>query len=459
MLQRESSALLIAILLASICSMIVACNDGAAPLHGSCRDCNVVLISIDTLRADHLGCYGYSRPTSPFLDSLAEQSLLFEKAFVPRGLTRPSVVSMLTSLYPAGSGVRNLTQLLSEEIPTIDSVLSAEGYQAASFLSGAIKGAADLHFPQRFDGEDEKNVRRAIGWLKKNRSKKLFMWLHLLAPHDDYAPPREYDLFTKADYSGDYDGTRKRLFQVAMRRIRLSEEDRQHILALYDGEILYADALVRRVFEALKRLELLERSIVIVVGDHGEDLYQHQYYFQHMYSIYDSSLHIPLIMKFPGAPVAGRIEQIVQSIDIAPTILDLVGLPAPAGFSGRSLLPLIEGTSQGEFGYALSELETKEGFGKIVSIRTDRWRYVDNPGDEIPIGLPHHHFYQIAREELYDLQVDPSETTNVVDSYPEVAAHLRERVRAAHGAQALGEAAGEVDDDTVDQLRALGYVP
>jgi arylsulfatase A-like enzyme len=445
--------------LASICLLIVACQQPAAPLPGSCRDCNVVLISIDTLRADHLGSYGYTRPTSPFLDSIAAQNILFEKAFVPRGLTRPSIASMLTSLYPVKSGVRNLQQLLSQEIPTIDSILSAHGYQAASFLSGAIEKAGDLHFAQPFDGEDEENVSRAIGWLEKNQSESMFMWLHLLAPHDDYAPPKQYDRFTQADYSGDYQGGRNQLLWVAKNKIKLSEEDHQHIVGLYDGEILYTDALLQRIFEALERLDLLERSIVIVVGDHGEDLYQHQYYFQHMYSIYDSSLHTPLIMKIPGAPKAMRIEQIVESIDIAPTILDLIGLPTPAAFNGRSLVPLIEGNSQEEFDYALSELPTREGFGKILSIRTDRWRYVDNPGDNRPTGFPHHHFYQIEKEELYDLQADPNELTNVVDRYPEVAARLQKQLRAAYGVQTEGKAAGAVDDDTVDRLRELGYVP
>jgi len=444
--------------LASIALMSTTCTEPAAPLAGTCRDCNIVLISIDTLRADHLSSYGYSRSTSPFLDALAEQGVLFERAFTPRGLTRPSVVSMLTSLYPAVSGVRNLHQRLSEDVPTIDSVLSGHGYETASFLSGALLRADDLHFARAFDGRDESNVKRTVAWLEENRDEKFFLWLHLLAPHDDYDPPREFDRFTRAEYSGAYDGTRDQLMQVAMEKIELSEEDQRHIAGLYDGEILYTDALVERVLGALKGLELLERSIVIVVADHGEDLYQHNHYFQHMYSTYDSSLRVPLFMKFPGAPVGRRVQEIVQNIDIAPTILDLVGLPVPAGFNGRSLLSLIEGTRQEGFDYALSELETDEGFGKIISIRTARWRYVDNPGNRNPVGLRNHSFYEIAREELYDLQSDPNEKTNVVDQHPDVAARLRERVRRLHSAHAPGEAGGEVDAETLDRLRALGYV-
>jgi arylsulfatase A-like enzyme len=419
----------------------------------------VVLISIDTLRADHLGSYGYSRPTSPFLDSLAQQGLLFKKAFVPRSLTRPSIVSMLTSMHPVRSGVRTLRQLLSEDMPTVDSVLSAHGYQTVSFLSGVLQDAEDLQFEQAFDGEDDENVSATIDWLEKNRSQKFFMWLHLMAPHDDYAPPKEFDRFTQADYAGKFDGTRRQLLDVATQKIKLEAEDHQHIVGLYDGEILYADALVRRVYETLERLELLERAIVIVVGDHGEDLYQHNFYFQHVFSTYDSSLHIPFIMKFPGSPVARRINQIVQNIDIAPTLLDLIGLPAPELFSGRSLLPVIEGTSSGEFDYALNELETEEGFGKILSIRTDRWRYVDNPGDKSPKGWPYHLVYEIDKEELYDVQADPDELTNVVDRYPDVAARLQKRVREVYAAQIPGEATGEVDDETVDRLRELGYTP
>jgi arylsulfatase A-like enzyme len=447
------------ILRAGLAALAVSCHPSTESLRGSCADCNVVLISVDTLRADHLGAYGYTKPTSPFIDSLADDSVLFQRAFTPRGLTRPSVVSMLTSLYPVASGVRTMKAKLSQSIPTLASLLEAHGYSTVSFLSGPVARFRDLGFQEAFSGDDAQITDFAKYWLDRNQQKKFFLWIHYFSPHDDYQPPAEFDRFTEPDYDGAYDGSREQLMHVAIHQIELDERDHRHIIGLYDGEIAYVDSLIREFYTVLKNMVLLEKSIVIFVGDHGEDLYQHNRYFQHMYSTYDSSLRIPLLLKLPGGHVRKRVDSIVEIIDIAPTILELIDQPVPPEFAGRSLLPLLDGTSDEAFDHALSELSTEAGPGEILSIRTDRWRYVDNPTEKIPKGLPGHHFYTLEREELYDLQEDPDEFTNVVDQFPEVASSLRERLRSAYHAQPEGQAQGQVDAETMEQLRALGYVP
>ena len=436
-----------------------AVASSAADVVAGYADCNVVLISVDTLRADHLGAYGYARPTSPFIDSLAASGVLFEKAFTPRGLTRPSMVSLHTSLYPVASGVRTMMAKLDQSIPTIAASLEAHGYSTVSFRSGPLGRFRDLGFQEVFNGDDAEITDLATDWLDRNRPKRFFLWIHYFSPHDDYEPPVEFDRFTEPDYDGAYDGSRKKLMDVAIHQTELDEKDYRHIVGLYDGEIAYVDSLVRELYAALEKMELLEKSIVIFVGDHGEDLYQHYRYFQHMYSAYDSSLRIPLLLKLPGSHIRKRVDSIVEIIDIAPTIFDLIGQPVPPNFAGESLLPLIDGTSDEILGRALSELWTEDGPGKILSIRTDRWRYIDNPTEKIPKALSGHHFYTLEREELYDLEQDPDETTNVVERFPEIASSLRERLRSAYHSQPEGRAEGQVDEETMEQLRALGYVP
>ncbi len=279
---RSNGKSLSRILRAGLAALAVSCHASIESLRGSCADCNVVLISVDPLRADHLGAYGYERPTSPFIDSLAESSALFQKAFTPRGLTRPSVVSMLTSLYPVSSGVRTIKAKLSQSIPTLASLLEAQGYSTVSFLSGPVARFRDLGFQEAFSGDDAQITDFAKYWLDRNQQKKFFLWIHYFSPHDDYKPPAEFDRFTEPGYDGAYDGSREQLMHVAIHQIELDERDYRHIIGLYDGEIAYVDSLVREFYTALKEMVLLEKSIVIFVGDHGEDLYQHNRYFKHM---------------------------------------------------------------------------------------------------------------------------------------------------------------------------------
>ncbi|MDY7030173.1 MAG: sulfatase, partial [Spirochaetota bacterium] len=385
---------------------------------------DIVLITIETLRADHLGCYGYERATSPSIDGVAEEGVLFANAFVPRGLTWPSLSSIMTSLYPVNHGVRNNGQMLYPSVISMAEVLKNEGYRCGAFLAHGV-GADWRGFDRLVEAayQDELITEEAVEWLKENRDDKLFLWMHYFEPHKPYQPPEPYDRVFDPDYDGVMNGSAEQLKGIYLNKMVLEQEDYEHIISLYDGSILAVDDRVKRVLDALAELGLAEKSLLIISADHGEDLYQHNFYFNHSASIYDSSLHVPLIIRLPGADEQkGIVEEVVESIDIAPTILDLAEVSVPDQFEGSSLLPLIYADdASGDFGYAFSEWEDK-----ILSVRTDRHRYIYNPREFHPIcgAGATYDTYPIEREELYDCAKDAAESRNIVSEDPETVERL-----------------------------------
>jgi hypothetical protein len=307
-------------------------------LPGSYSGSNMILVSVDTLRADHLGLYGYSRDTSPNLDRISKEAVTFDRAQAPRGLTWPSLVSMLTSLYPKSSNVRRNGDLLSEEVPTLADILKGRGYTTAAFLGnacGVIMGNLDTDFC----GSDEEAHRNAIRWLGDRDESPFFLWVHYNAPHEEYSPPPAHDVFTRPDYRGEATGDRTYLDGVTLSGKRPEQKDLDHVIALYDGEVRYADSMLGEVWETLSREGLLESSIVVFTSDHGEELLQHNNYFYHSCSIYESVLHIPLVIRFPDQSLSGvRISQLVENIDITPTLLELLGVDLPNSFEGQNTI-------------------------------------------------------------------------------------------------------------------------
>ena len=400
----------------------------AAPRH-------LVLVTIDTLRADRLGCYGSRDVATPWIDRLAQEGALASQAVVHVPLTRPSHVSLFSGLYPAEHGIRdNVSPSLGSEIPTLAGTLKAAGFRTAAFVSSIVVGAqSGLNrgfdtYSDRFelDGDDARflnTIQRrgdlptaeAIAWLEAQREGRLFAWLHLYDPHDPYEPPEPY----AARYAG----------------------------RPYDGEVAWSDELVGRLDDALARLRLNADTLLVVTSDHGEGLGEHGESV-HGFFVYQSTLRVPLVVRGPGIPAASRLGVTARGVDLMPTLLELLGVAAPARQSGRSLARALRGLEKPaeEPSYAESLVPLLHfGWSDLRTLSDGRWKYIQAP-----------------RPELYDLREDPGETKNLAVSEPARAEALRrglERLLVAERAAARGDAgASAVPPDLLEKLGALGYL-
>ncbi|MEN8182140.1 MAG: sulfatase [Myxococcota bacterium] len=451
--------------------LALLCFSGCGPSERSVErlrapDANVVFITIDTLRADHLGCYGYERDTTPHLDSLAAEGVRFEKAFSPRGLTFPAVASIMTSKYVYTHGVIGMYKTaLPESHETLAEVMRELGYRTAAFNAhlafleetGYHQGFDEFHL---FHSRDEPEMYdRASDWLAENRDTKFFMWIHSFGPHTPYEQPKPWkEKFTDPSYAGRFDGSQKQLYDVALAQesAEFSDEDKAHTIALYDGKLSWVDHHLNRVLVKLNELGLRERTLVIVSADHGEELFDHFYFFSHEASVHDGVLRVPLLMSLPGRFPAGVTigEKVVEVIDIMPTILDVLGQVPDGAVQGQSLLPLIAGIDEDGHSYAYGSVDNDRSPLSVLTIRSPRWRYIHNPKRYGPWNV------RFAEEELYDLEVDPAARQNVVEEHPKLAAVLRlELLRWAGRTAELGAPQRRVEDaDLEERLRALGYV-
>jgi arylsulfatase A-like enzyme/Tfp pilus assembly protein PilF len=394
----------------------------SAPVSGP-----IIIVSIDTLRADHLPAYGYTKVRTPAIDALAADGVVFERAYSHAPQTLPAHVALLSGQLPFETGVRDnvgftvkrgerlLPQMLRDRGFTTGGVVSSYVLrketgisQGFDFFDGEMPPSSpelSIGQVQRDGGESEAIAEH---WLDTIGTSRAFLFLHLYEPHKPYAPPERF---------ADYDP--------------------------YDGEIAYADEIVGRLVRYLKSHQLYDRSTVIVLSDHGEGLGDHGEQ-EHGLFLYDEAIHVPLIVKQEGNAGSGRrVADLVQHIDLVPTILDLVKAPGSGGFRGRSLKPVLEGTGILPPPSVYSEaLYARYHFGwsELTALTDDRYRYVRAP-----------------REELYDLQHDAHERTNIADERPQVRQALRGALdRVAAGATIPVPA--EVPADARERLQALGYV-
>lgn len=435
-------------------------SNPARPLEaGQFAGKNIVIVSIDTLRADHLGLYGYERNTSPRLDAIAKNAITFDRARAPRGLTWPSLVSMFTSLYPKSSNVRRNGDLLADDVPTLASLLEAASYTTAAFLGNAC-GVFTRNFAPSFCGTDEEVHHQALEWIDQHDGSPFLLWVHYKAPHEEYLPPKEFDRFTKRDYVGTATGKRNYLDRVMLDKKRPEAEDIEQVIGLYDGEVLYSDALFGQVWDRLEGRGWLDDTIVVFTSDHGEELLQHNNYYYHACSIYDAVLHIPLVMHLPGSSHGGRrISQLVENIDLAPTLLDLVGVAQPAGFEGESMRALLNGDAEAaaSFDRAIGEYFRLDQ-GWVGSMRTDRWHYIYNPDRITPICRPESDYFKVREEELYDHEKDPLESLDVAIERSELVAELRAELLMRFEQQRDHEPPERADPRVIEQLKAMGYL-
>jgi arylsulfatase A-like enzyme len=416
---------------------------------------NIFLISIDTLRPDHLGSYGYERDTSPFLDELAGEGTRFEEAVVVTHGTAPSHASMLTSLPQELHRVAyaDATAMgLPDDITMLQEYLQERGYVTLATTGGGNIGRR-LGFARGFDQFNHRARKVNAGAHKmvkmiRNHSgsgQPIFAFFHTYQVHSPYQPPERYrELFGK--YDSTFIPTSENLLAIIDEpRAHLSEEDLNHIEALYDAGIRFTDDTLRDLFRQLRELGFLDDVVVVVTSDHGEEFAEHGGLL-HGGQLYDELLRVPLI--FQGRGIAAGIidDRRVTSLDVAPTLLGCAGLEIPAEMQGRDLLCGTHAGS-GDSDQEVTDLAISQYGPRFYSIRTADWKYIESRASGI---------------ELYHLPSDPGETHNVVADHRDVAlrfrSHLR-RWRAQHAPHAR-QAAGVVDysEEEKKDLRALGYL-
>ena len=398
---------------------------------------HLVLVTIDTLRADRLGCYGGTQVATPNLDRIAQEGAMAREATAHVPLTRPSHVSLLTGLLPSEHGIRdNVSPALDDRIPTLAETLRAQGFRTAAFVSSIVlsaqsglgrgfevygdrfeAGGDDVRFLNTLQKRGDRTLQEALAWLESQREERIFLWLHLYDPHDPYEPPEPY----ASRYAGHP----------------------------YDGEVAWSDELVGRLDAALTRLGMAPQTLLVVTSDHGEGLGEHGEA-GHGFFVYQSTLAVPFLVRGPGVPAGGRLEVTARSVDVFPTVMELLGvsLPADRKLAGRSLAAALRGSEAPVEAASYAESLTPLlhfGWSDLRVLREGRWKYIQAP-----------------RPELYDLQTDPGEARDVSLTLPARATALRdalgrlleaERTGAAHEAGAAG-----VPADLLEKLGALGYL-
>ena len=390
---------------------------------------DILLVTLDTTRADHLGAYGDRNAQTPRLDQLARDGALFERAMTSAPITLPAHASLLTGLYPFAHGVRNNgTFSLRSSVPTLTTVLHERGYLTGAFVSAFVLdrryGLAqgfdeyDDRLPARtgrseLERRGDQTARAAGEWLHRvgRDQRPLFLWVHLYDPHDPYDPPPPF----REAFAG----------------------------RPYDGEIAFADRAFATILDQYAGLGRRAPPVVAVVGDHGESLGEHEEQTHAMF-VYEATLRVPLIVSWPGhLPAGRRVPAVVRGIDVAPTLLDLAGQPPLAGMQGQSVVPLMNGraiapaSAYSETYFPLLYMN----WAALRSIRDERWKFIDAP---VP--------------ELYDLTADAAERSNLAAREPARAAAMRRALDSMTGGAAGAMSRSTIDAETVRKLAALGYI-
>ncbi|HSA93991.1 MAG TPA: sulfatase-like hydrolase/transferase [Terriglobales bacterium] len=403
----------------------------SAPRTLAQRQPDVYLITLDTVRADHVGCYGYEKGQTPTLDRLCRDGIRFSRTFTPSPITNTSHASILTGLLPSAHGVTDFGVPLAGAHATWAQLLKQHGYHTAAFIGAVILDSSSLapgldrgfdsydNFPNlpkstprwgRVERRGMEVVERAIQWMERNRGGPRFVWVHLYDPHDPYEAPAPF-----------------------------AETFRDHP---YDGEIAYADAALGKLLAYLDRQQRYRSSLIVVVGDHGEGLGEHKEE-THGIFLYDSTLHVPLMVKLPGGAGAGSSNATqVRTIDILPTVLAQLKMNVPEELQGRSLTPLLSGEALPE-APAIGETDypLRFGWAPLRSVRRENSKFIEAP-----------------RPEFYDLATDPGETRNVYEPWSPKVQAARAVLADIRSNTEAARSAGQVPQETLEHLKALGYL-
>ena len=436
---------------------------------------NVILISVDTLRADHLECYGYDRKTSPNIDELASDSVTFLNTYASSPWTLPSHVSMLTSLHGMNHQVSYEDESMDPTLITLADVLRVNHFYCAALTGGGFVSAI-YGFSKGFNSySDEGGILRQDSaehlfhatsrWLEREKDKSFFLFLHTFQPHNPYACPYPYKtMFIEEDAKWNhidllsYLGGKPGIFK------ELTDNERQNVIGLYDGEIRYTDEkLVGLLIKKLKSMGLYDKTMIVFTSDHGEEFYDHEGW-GHGHSLYDESLKVPLIIKFPMSRFKGkRVHNFVSLVDIFPTILEELGINYRGlKMDGRSLFPVIKEKEKGNRKFFADiapnvldshipqRITMNKGEEKIITnkkfSKEDLEFFFSPPHVSNPI-------------EVYNLVQDPGERRNIADERSELAIQIIQEIdRIYREAQKRQTRKLEINEELKKRLKALGYI-
>jgi arylsulfatase A-like enzyme len=411
---------------------------------------NVLLVTIDTLRYDFIGACGDQITETPTMDALARDGVIACRTIVPQPNSNAMHASLLSGLYPNSHGSRfHMVDRMSPDVPTLGEILREHGYQTGGIFSwisfegefsgldrgfdtyqgyvvnlpgaldnSALRSAAAAYrrlreyvaiirtsdmivnpgdaLEESIDGQADVTTDAALRWFDQLDERPFFLWLHYFDPHYPYSPPPPYDTMYESDYSGPPSGDIHTIWGIQLGEIEIEPDSplNRHLIALYRGEITYTDAHLGRVIEAIDSRGLADNTLVIVTGDHGESFGENSQWF-HSHSLHNSAIQVPLIMRMPGRLPVAEVMLPVSSIDIKPTILDLLGFPTPPIVEGVSILPIIEGRENGADRLVFSQ--TYED--RLLAVVSDQWKLIVDT--------------HVGTHELYDLRNDPSEEVNL----------------------------------------------
>ncbi len=443
---------------------------------------NIVFIVLDACRAYNLSCYGYNKPTSPNIDNIAKEGVLFEHAFSTTNITDPSLTTIFSGYYPTSHGMTKQAEMEyvpSSRIKFLPEILKSHGYttMAVDWLSRWHKRGYDWYgyqpklgnladvkswainvrnlvkfilpydkiptpiksllkkiynkvlpdwYPRWYDAKKTTDV--AMNLIEKNKDKRFFLFIHYWDTHTPYNAPNEYwEKFYEENKENisieEILGSLTQKNDCIFYKEWLGKaKDINEVLAWYDGSIAYVDNEIGRLYDYLEKKKILDNTILIITSDHGECLLEHGIFFDHRGALYDEVLRVPLIIRFPKKlPQKLRIKEFVQHVDILPTLLELLGIYYESNIDGKSILPIIEEKKAiRDYIFAVMDNEIK------YAIRNKQYKYIMQNDYRQPIKRYKKQQGIFDKEELYDLRSDPSERINIIDRHPEIAQMLKE---------------------------------
>jgi len=450
----------------------------AAVIHNACRrpvfrgPDKLILIVADTLRADHLSCYGYSARQTPRIDGLAAAGVRFTQAVSVIPETGPAVSSILTGLYPYSHGVRSNTWKFPQPTVTLAQVLRKNGFRTAAFsdtfpfrLLNIFKGFFDFQKREPEYATLQEAIQSAIGepvkWMRKHSSESFFVLIHFYDPHLPYKPLERSPQTESLRYEGLYTGEYGPAMTLWDGRFEVNEADVAYMRSLYDDEVAQVDAYVGALLDAIEDMGIGEQALIVFTADHGESFGEHEYYFDHGDYLYEDQIHVPLIFRCDALLPAGMaVDAQVRSIDIMPTVLQLLGMEHKGRLDGVTLAPLFKGRKR-VLGarYALSESDAINflnpncrGYidgvkGKHLALRKDGKKLIYVPG------------HPDAPLELYDLVEDPGEETDLISVHPDIAREMFQQLKELMTRMTDSPSESEgIDQQAEAILKSLGYI-
>jgi arylsulfatase A-like enzyme len=435
---------------------------------------NVILLTVDALRPDHLGCYGYPRNTSPAIDSLAASGVRFNNAVVQYPMTSPNFATMFTGTYPTTHGVIRVRTVLGDDNLTLAEVLQASGYHtAAAITNGNLYPV--FNYSQGFDEyhrcghkEPERVTRTSLEWLASGPQEPFFLWMHYTEPHGPYDPRPPYDtMFDPADNP-----------KTSTMSSEAEEERVARAIARYDGSIRRTDHAIRRLLTGIREMGYGDNTLLVFTTDHGESFGEHGYYFGHGAYAYEATVRAALFLAFPEVIPAGlAVDAPVGTVDIMPTLLDAVGLPLGERIEGHSFLPTALGLTDqtpGEFAFVQAGVVKHGALGFVSAVRSEQYKYIRRhrewglfPADPASWFLSLTSVFEggLSEDELYAIQ-DAREVDNLIRKDPAMARLLRTKVDGflAYLDQVEDRPEAELidpsdlDAETYEALKSLGYI-